>query len=224
MKLPERRWPGLRARTLFGLLALIVTSAMILTSTNVYSTGDDDDGDVVCVSNNGTNSPGCFKTRSDEKLELLIYGNGEHVFQPPEVCGTVVTTPDIAPVECARPDGTVVMYTVGRSDNCDLEVDVVEAQETAFIRGDANEDSYVNIGDAIYLLTGLFYQAGLNNLPGCLDALDVNDDGDPDISDVIYALCYLFFGDDAPPAPFYPFCDCDPTDDIYGCESFKPCH
>ena len=61
---------------------------------------DDDDGGggsgptLDCRSDDGTNSPGCFKNRTDEQLESLINGNAGHPLDPPVVCGMEFTTPD----------------------------------------------------------------------------------------------------------------------------------
>jgi hypothetical protein len=149
--------------------------------------------------------------------------------------GSDICDTDTITVTCIPPPGTLLglgTHTVtcrardsaGNEATCSFTVEVVEAAETAFIRGDANEDSNVNIGDVIFQLYWLFYQNLLNKMPGCDDALDSNDDGLPDLSDVIFTLRYLFFGEDTPSAPFYPFCGCDPTnDDPYGCDRFKPC-
>ncbi|MCA8960488.1 MAG: hypothetical protein KDC38_08245 [Planctomycetes bacterium] len=69
-----------------------------------------------------------------------------------------------------------------------------------FIRGDANEDSLVDIGDAVFILSGLF---GLGPLPNCPDAADTNDDGGNDVADAVYLLSFLFVpGSPVPAEPF----------------------
>ena len=59
----------------------------------------------------------------------------------------------------------------------------------AFVRGDSNSDSSVDIADAIFTLEFLF---GSGTAPSCADAADANDDGGVDISDAIVTLDYLF--------------------------------
>ena len=77
-----------------------------------------------------------------------------------------------------------------------------------FIRGDANQDSIVNILDAIRLLEMLF----LGTFPVlCEDQVDSNDDEVVNILDVIYTLEVAVTGESVMPAP-YPSCGDDPTE------------
>ncbi|HVR74449.1 MAG TPA: hypothetical protein VMT52_08965 [Planctomycetota bacterium] len=82
-----------------------------------------------------------------------------------------------------------------------------------FLRGDANNDTSVNIADAIFTLGYLFLGS---DTPPCLDAADTNDDGSTDIADPIYTLSALFSGGPPPAAP-YPIFEADPTEDDLGC-------
>ena len=82
-----------------------------------------------------------------------------------------------------------------------------------FIRGDANSDGIVDIGDAITILSYLF---GGGSAPLCSKALDANDSGVIDIADAIYLLAYLFAGGPPPPPPF-PDPGPDPTPDDLSC-------
>ena len=68
-----------------------------------------------------------------------------------------------------------------------------------FLRGNANNDSQVDISDSIAILGDLF--SGGAEIR-CRDAADANDDGAVDISDGIYLLSYLFLGGSPPPPPF----------------------
>jgi len=88
------------------------------------------------------------------------------------------------------------------------EVDAEPSRE--FIRGDANDDSAVDLSDAVSALGTLFLG---NDEPACLAAADSNDDGGFDIGDPIYLLNFLFRGGGAPPAPF-PTPGEDPTPDL----------
>jgi len=77
-----------------------------------------------------------------------------------------------------------------------------------FIRADANDDTRVDISDAVMMLIVLFRQ---DVTPRCLDALDANDDGLIDLADAIYVLGYSFAAGPAPSPPF-PEAGQDPTD------------
>jgi polysaccharide biosynthesis protein PslG len=94
------------------------------------------------------------------------------------------------------------------------------AQGGDFIRGDANGDGAVDIGDPIALLGFLFSNV---EAADCLDALDANDSGEVDIADAVSMLGYLF-ADGAPPPPPGPLrCGPDPTDDALACASHAAC-
>jgi len=64
-----------------------------------------------------------------------------------------------------------------------------------FLRGDANNDGVINLGDAIYILNYLF-KSGPD--PDPMEAGDANCDGKVDLGDAIYVLNYLFKGGPAP--------------------------
>ncbi|MEE2857288.1 MAG: hypothetical protein VX949_07820, partial [Planctomycetota bacterium] len=74
-----------------------------------------------------------------------------------------------------------------------------------FVRGDANADGVIDIGDPIALLGFLFGGGVLN----CAIAGDTNDDELLDIADPIALLAALFSGAPEPPAP--SSCAADPT-------------
>jgi hypothetical protein len=90
------------------------------------------------------------------------------------------------------PSGTVQKLT-------SLPVDtLLTITESAFIRGDANGDGLINLGDAIYILNYLF-KAG--PAPDPLEAGNANCDGAVDLGDAIYILNYLFKGGPPPGCP-----------------------
>src|SRR5262245_41711046 len=89
-----------------------------------------------------------------------------------------------------------------------------------FIRGDANNDTDLNLTDAICILSDLFFQSHACGSPLCLDARASNDDGRIDISDPIHVLLYLFVGGPEPPSPF-PQPGVDPTADALPCSLGK---
>jgi len=84
-----------------------------------------------------------------------------------------------------------------------------------FIRGDANGDGSLDIGDPIECLRILFQQASTT----CSDSLDLNDDGAIDIGDAVWGLNYLFANGPEIPDPF-PACGTDPTPDAILCDGF----
>ncbi len=85
----------------------------------------------------------------------------------------------------------------------------------SFLRGDANDDSDVDLSDAIATLTFLF--VGNQPIP-CEDAADSNDDGTIDLSDALSTLNFLFVRGPAPRSPGVAFPWFDPTPDALGCE------
>jgi subtilisin-like proprotein convertase family protein len=95
-----------------------------------------------------------------------------------------------------------------------------------FFRGDTNNDTTVNIADAIYLLGALFPGPGGQNVLQCDDAADTNDDGTINIADAI-ALLGSLFGSPAIPLPapnVVGGCEVDPTDgDLLECPNFSGC-
>ncbi|MBN1422312.1 MAG: hypothetical protein JXP34_26290 [Planctomycetes bacterium] len=87
------------------------------------------------------------------------------------------------------------------------------ADSELFVRGDANRDDRVNIGDPVFILGCLFSSGWC----GCQDAQDANDDGKVDIGDPIHILYYYFADGPAIPPP-YPDPGIDPTPDFMICE------
>ncbi len=82
-----------------------------------------------------------------------------------------------------------------------------------FIRGDANDDTIVNISDALKALNFLFEAEPAGR---CSKALDANDDGSINISDPVYVLGFLFASGERIPPP-YPEAGIDPTPDGLPC-------
>lgn len=85
-----------------------------------------------------------------------------------------------------------------------------------FIRGDCNDDSEVDLSDAVCALSWLFLGG---QPPGCLAAANANGDDAVDLSDPVWALEFLFLGG-PPPAPPFPGCGPGqlPADDDLGCQ------
>jgi hypothetical protein len=103
---------------------------------------------------------------------------------------------------------------------CDIFYNRYEGPQSQFIRSDANGDSTVTLGDAIYILRYLFVPDAPR--PSCLKTSDIDDDGMVGLSDATFLLRHLYVpGSPYPSAPF-PDCGTDPTPDMLGCE-WHPC-
>lgn len=108
----------------------------------------------------------------------------------------------------------------GNEGTCTFMIKVVLCPDRAFIRGDANSDSLIDIGDPIWTISFLFL-GGLASK--CADAADANDDEKIDISDAMFTLSYSFMGGPHPPAPAPPLCGLDPSGNQIGCAKYPPC-
>ncbi len=77
-----------------------------------------------------------------------------------------------------------------------------------FIRGNANNDTKVNIADPIWIINELFRSGPKST---CQAASDANGDLAVDAADAVYLIDYQFRGGSQPPGPF-PACDEAATD------------
>jgi hypothetical protein len=89
----------------------------------------------------------------------------------------------------------------------------------AFVRGDANADGAIDIGDALFIL---FAASGAAVVSDCPKSQDANDDGAVQVTDVVYLLNYLFLNGAVVKPPF-PGCGADPTADALPCAAPGPC-
>ena len=85
----------------------------------------------------------------------------------------------------------------------------------AFLRGDCNHDSAVDVADGVHGLAYLFSGAQI----GCADSCDNNNDGMLDIADPVYLLSFLF---GAGPVPAEPFTSCGVETDNDGISCSNP--
>ena len=122
----------------------------------------------------------------------------------------------------------------GESDGCDISTGfsqdinlngIPDECEVEFIRGDANGNGTINIGDPYWLLLYLFN--GSSSSPGqlsCKDAADANDDEMIDVSDAVFLYSALMGGGAAPSATG-PNCGEDPTGlpGSLSCDSYAGC-
>jgi hypothetical protein len=94
-----------------------------------------------------------------------------------------------------------------------------QAQDSRFIRGDADGSGTVDISDPVLVLGVLF----VGDQPaGCDDASDANDDGRLSVTDPVVLLLFLFQGGRILPDPAGA-CGVDPSPDLLGCGEFAPC-
>lgn len=89
--------------------------------------------------------------------------------------------------------------------------------DASFIRGDANDDSKVDISDPIFVLNFLF---GGGAAPYCADSADANDSGALDVSDPIFILISFFDSSTSISAPF-PEPGFDSTADELACNESR---
>jgi hypothetical protein len=83
---------------------------------------------------------------------------------------------------------------------------------STFTRGDARNDSKINVADALAVLFHLFSGVPVN----CEDYADVDDNGKVELTDAIALLVYLFQRG-PPPAPPFPAAGYDTTPDSHAC-------
>ena len=107
---------------------------------------------------------------------------------------------------------------------------VLIAEPEVFIRGDCNfsreENSAVNIADAVAVVDFIFLPQLLKVDIGCLDACDCNDDGRVDLADSMCILLFLFVTGTPPPPPSAGMSvrpGPDPTPDRLDCEAGRFC-
>ena len=112
--------------------------------------------------------------------------------------------------------GVYTVTVVNRPDNKESNTDSVTILTPLprFIRGDANLDEVVEIGDAVRILLHTFVQVSAT----CEEAMDVDDNGALDQTDAIRVLEYVFRNGDEPPTPFSS-CGTDTDGDALGCEA-----
>jgi hypothetical protein len=127
-------------------------------------------------------------------------------------------------IGAGQPVALVVTVDGESAEVCNFllaKVDVVfrVTQVASFRRGNANNDTKVDIADGIWIINELV-RGGPATV--CQDAADANDDGVVDTSDAVYLINYQFQPGTpptpfpAPPAPF-PDCGADPTEDSLAC-------
>jgi hypothetical protein len=87
-------------------------------------------------------------------------------------------------------DGSGNVYVTGRSYGGGVTVsDYATIKYIQFLRGDANHDKKITIGDIVYLVSYLFK---FGTPPNPIQSGDANCDGKVTIGDIVYLVSYLF--------------------------------
>lgn len=95
-------------------------------------------------------------------------------------------------------------------------LDSCESGDDFLVRGDANLDGVVDIGDVSGIIAYMFQGAPST----CRSALDADDSEVISLADAFRVLCHLFVCDGAPPIPApFPGCGLDPTQGSLGCDT-----
>ena len=124
------------------------------------------------------------------------------------------------------PDECDVNSGASPDNDGDSTPDECQAESAPFHRGDVNNDSLLDISDAVGILDYLF-SGGLRIT--CLEAADFNNDWVVDITDPVAALNYLFVGGEPPATPGPVDSPCGPDPDSgnaegdLGCQEYHGC-
>ncbi|MEE9443615.1 MAG: M14 family zinc carboxypeptidase [candidate division Zixibacteria bacterium] len=90
---------------------------------------------------------------------------------------------------------TLIVTNILVSDNNGVRVDVSLSIPPLYVCGDANGDSDVNVGDAVFIINFIF-KSGL--APDPLEAADANSDGNVNVGDAVFLISYTFKGGSPP--------------------------
>ena len=156
-------------------------------------------------------------------VAVVLIGTGFYTPFPPSV-GSLTTatythslpagsTTELFFCETLGAPPFAIGINVGGSYFADANIDSGELTvlpDDPWIRGDANDDGAVDLGDGIFLLNELLLGGSVGN---CFAAKDANADQVLDLSDALFIFDALFLGGASPPPPF-PECgalaeDCD---------------
>lgn len=96
---------------------------------------------------------------------------------------------------------------------------VAECPQLHLLRGDSNEDGFVSMSDAAFLVARLFLDGDASTCPR---TNDVNGDNRVDLGDLIYLLNAIFGAGPIIPPP-YPSCAADSLAGTVDCPTYPPC-
>ena len=174
----------------------------------------------------GDNCPGVSVTNdftgTDDASGTYPVGETTVMWTATDAAGNTTTATQLVTIEADPTDCNLN----GVPDVCDIATgtsmdmngnEIPDECESLYIRGDANGDLAVDLGDPVYVLGFLFNN---EDPPGCLDSGDSNDDLAIDLADAVYLLGFLFNGG-APPPPPFGVCGVSPNDSL-GCAE-APC-
>jgi hypothetical protein len=161
-------------------------------------------------------------------IDYVRWGSGPPAGEETAVLAGIWSTGDSVAVGRVR-DSSSLAYLGAGDDSSDFRVDwtpslgadnAEEPRDEPFRRGDCNDDSKVDISDAIKIFGYLFLG---DRAPFCNDACDSNDDSWQDISDPVFILNYLFLGSAPPPSPGPTICGPDERADALSCSAYLSC-
>jgi hypothetical protein len=109
----------------------------------------------------------------------------------------------VVSAEYAASGGTCEIRVVVDEDDIKIETDDSNNQDTTTvsftaIRGDANGDGIIDVGDVVYVVSYLYKNGPA---PAPLDAGDANCDGIINVGDIVYLVSYLYRGGPPPGCP-----------------------
>ena len=205
-----------------GLMGAV--SALVLSLTNPVILPQVSENPILIISGNlDPASPGPCNVRITGTDEDGLRGSGEPVKTAVTFAGTTIN-PDVcgASVQLGEGGGPETDCGNGLDDDGDGAIDCDDSDcvgtpdcvAANFIRGNANDDSKVNIADPVWIISELFREGPASV---CKDAADANDDGQVDQTDALFLIMHQF---EMGPAPSAPFGDCgtDPTADDLDCQ------
>ena len=109
----------------------------------------------------------------------------------------------VVSTEYAASEGTYEIRVVVDEDDIKIETDDSNNEDSATvsftaIRGDANGDGIIDVGDVVYLVSYLYRNGPA---PDPLEAGDANCDAIVNVGDVVYLVSYLYKGGPPPGCP-----------------------
>jgi Dockerin type I domain len=146
-----------------------------------------------------------FTVRMNNLSDTPIYKLNNQGICPPLEPGDSVTLSFVYPfgtftMDCFDVFGVdPLIYSTDSSNACDFINMSIGFYYAFYICGDANDDSTVNVSDAVYIVNYVFLGG---TAPTPVESGDANCDLDTNVSDVVSIINYVFTGGNAPCEPF----------------------